>query len=69
MLKRGINDNDKSIIKQRIRFPAVKRLLKLVTRIQDQFKNQLKNQEVSIVCNFKKRGESRLKVSRYEKYY
>lgn len=61
--------NKKSILKWKVKFPRVEKIIKKVIEMQKDFIKQIKLIEIQTVCNFKKYVESRLKILYYERYF
>ena len=59
----------KSMLKQNINFPKVKKPIIKLVRAWNKFKEQLNRIELNTIYDFKEKSESRLKVSRDLQYY
>ena len=60
---------ERSILEQNIELPPIEKFNIKVIQIWNKFKEWLKVKELYIVYDFKMKAESRLKVSKYRKYY
>ena len=62
------HNKKKSILKQRINFPEVKKPIIKAMRAQREFKALLVTKEMNIIYDFKQYAESRLKISESGRY-